>query len=563
MPMAPTRADEADRLRILRDLNILDTPPEERFDRLTRIAMAATNSPTALVSLVDHERQWFKSHLGLDVCETPRSNSFCAYVVHDRRPLVVNDATDDQRTSDMGIVLSTPRVRAYAGYPLFSPTGHCLGSLCILDYKVREFTAADLDIVRDLAAVAESEINALETTGLIADLAVAREAAERATQAQRRLTATVGHEIRTALNGIVGVSELVGEGVPIAESAGVLETSSQSLLHLIDELLDYSKLADNRLQLDPHPTNLRKALASAVATVRTRAQTGVEIRGHCEDDVPQWVTCDPLRLRQILLNLLGNAAKFTSKGTIQVGIRRATPELLEFSVADTGEGVTPAEARRLFEPFAQANSSIARRSGGTGLGLTISRDLVERMGGAIHFTSEKNVGSTFTFTLYAPATSAPTPEPEKSGPAAPTPSLRVLAAEDNRINRRLLGAMLGKLGHSVEFVESGHEAVANVRDRPVWDFVLMDIGLRDLDGLAATRAIRSSESDQRRPPVPIIAITADASTTAREACAEAGMTGFLPKPITLKALGEALAFEKSGHLTKSRERAAAKCSGGL
>jgi signal transduction histidine kinase/ActR/RegA family two-component response regulator len=545
MPTAPLRADEADRLRVLRELNILDTEPEERFDRLTRIAQAATNSPTALVSLVDHERQWFKSHLGLEACQTHRSDSFCAYVVLDRQPVVINDASIDPRTADMNIVVETPQIRAYAGYPLFSPTGHCLGSISVLDYSPRNFSPNDLATLRDLAAVAESELNNLETSGLIADLAVARDTAERATQAQRRLTATVGHEIRTALNGIVGVSELVESGSPISDSAGVLKSSSHSLLHLIDELLDYSKLADNRLLLDPQPTDIRDSIDCVVETIRTLTRTGVTVRSDCDADVPAWVKCDPLRLRQILLNLLGNAAKFTRAGTITVAVRpAAAPEdALEFEITDTGEGVTPAEATLLFEPFAQANASVARRSGGTGLGLAISRDLVQRMGGTIRFDSEKNVGSTFTFTISAPPTTAPKIEPTHPITLPTDRALRLLAAEDNRINRRLLAAMLKKLGHSVEFVETGHEAIASLADPSRWDAVLMDIGLRDLDGLAATRAVRANEREYSHPPIPIIAITADVSSAAREACTEAGMTGFLPKPITLRTLAEALASQ--------------------
>ncbi len=542
MATAPLRADEADRLRILRELNILDTQPEERFDRLTRIAQMATRSPTALISLVDHERQWFKSRLGLDVCQTPRSDSFCSYVVHDRRALVIGDATTDPRTADMNIVVQTPCIRAYAGYPLFSPTGHCLGSLCVIDYEPRDFSASELATIRDLAAVAESEINALETTGLIADIAVARDEAERATSAQRRLTATVGHEIRTALNGIVGVSELVKSGAPIEDSAGVLETSSHSLLHLIDELLDYSKIADNRLQLDPQPTDIRALVDSVVKTIGTRTHPGVAVRADCHEQVPAWVTCDPLRLRQILLNLLSNAVKFTRNGTITVAVRpAAAPEdALEFEVADTGEGVTPAEASLLFEPFAQANSSVAARSGGTGLGLAISRDLVQRMGGAIRFESEKDVGSTFTFTVSAAPTDAPA-----AGQALPSTvpakrTLRLLVAEDNRTNRKLLAAMLKKLGHTVDFVETGQEAIDHLANPSSWDAVLMDIGLRDLDGLSATRAVRANEKEASRPPIPIIAITADVGSTARETCTQAGMTGFLPKPITLRSLAEAL-----------------------
>ncbi len=542
MATAPLRADEGERLRILRDLNILDTDPEERFDRLTRVAQMATNTPTALVSLVDHERQWFKSHLGLDVCQTHRSDSFCSYVVHDRLPVVINDATLDPRTADMTIVVDAPRIRAYAGYPLFSPTGHCLGSLCVIDYKPRDFSKAELAVVRDLASVAESEIIHLETSGLIADLATARDAAERATSAQRRLTATVGHEIRTALNGIVGVSELVESGSPINDSAGVLKSSSHSLLHLIDELLDYSKLADDRLLLDPQPTDIRAAINCVVDTIRTHARPGVAVRSDCHRDVPPWVLCDSLRLRQVLLNLLGNAAKFTRVGSITVFVRQAAaPDgALEFEVADTGEGVTPAEAELLFEPFAQANRGIASRSGGTGLGLTISRDLVQRMGGAIRFESEKDVGSTFNFWITAPATEQP--ESAAAAPAARSSdrSLRLLAAEDNRTNRKLLAAMLTKLGHTVDFVETGQEAIDHLADPPRWDSVLMDIGLRDLDGLTATRAVRANERAASRSPIPIIAITADLSFSTREACSQAGMTGFLPKPITLRSLAEAL-----------------------
>ncbi len=544
MPTAPLRPDESDRLRVLRDLNILDTEPEERFDRLTRLATTATGVPTALVSLVDTDRQWFKSHTGLDVCQTSRANSFCSYVVLNRQPVIITDATTDPRTADMTIVTEDPHIRAYAGFPLFNPTGHCFGSLCIIDYRPREFSPRDLEIVRDLAHLAESELNDLDKTKLIADLAIANELATRATEAQLRLTATVGHEIRTALNGIVGVSELLASGDPIEESAEVLQASSRSLLALIDDLLDYAKLEGDGLQVRPVPTSIAAVASTVIQTVRLIAKDGVEVRLDLSPNLPEWVECDPHRLRQILLNLLGNAAKFTIQGRIDLGIRPLPDavEELEFTISDSGEGLTPLEAARIFEPFAQANAGVAQRVGGTGLGLTISRRLVEKMGGEIDFVSTKDVGSTFIFSVTAPATQAP----ESLPPAAktlPTPALRLIVAEDNRTNQRLLGAMLKKLGHAADFVTSGREIVERLAAETHWDAALMDVGLPDLDGLAATREIRRGEGERGQTPIPIIAITANADARSRSECGVAGMTGFLPKPITLNALKSALARE--------------------
>ncbi|MGC1479237.1 MAG: ATP-binding protein [Chthoniobacterales bacterium] len=542
MPIAPLRADESERLRVLRELDILDTDPEERFDRLSRLAILATGVPASLVSLVDQHRQWFKSRVGVDACETSRADSFCGYVVHDRRPLVIGDATSDPRTSDMSIVVTGPRIRAYAGYPLFNPQGHCLGSLCIIDYEPREFSERDLDVLCNLAALAEAELNNAERNSVIVELATANEAAERATQAQLRLTATIGHEIRTALNGIVGVSELLNSGVPIDDTADVLQTSSSSLMTLINDLLDYTKFAEDGLRVNPSPTQIRKVLSSAIDTTRPILKRGVQIKSDCAASIPEWVNCDSHRLRQVLLNLLGNAAKFTQAGHIQLSVEptSATVGELKFSVMDTGEGVTDEEAARIFEPFAQANAGVAQRVGGTGLGLTISRKLVEKMGGTITFESQKNVGSTFAFILPAPATAAPAEEAQPATPEPPGRSLQLLAAEDDKTNRRLLGAMLKKIGHSVEFVESGHAAVEKAAGDTQWDAILMDVGLPDLDGLAATRAIRENEKNFERSPVRIIAITADANTGSRRECERSGMTAFLPKPITLAALRQIL-----------------------
>ena len=305
-------------------------------------------------------------------------------------------------------------------------------------------------------------------------------------------------------------------------------------------MLDFSKIDSGALELETAPFEPRTVLAVATAIVRPQAaEKGLTLRVGAMPAVPERVLGDAQRLRQVILNLLGNAVKFTAQGEVELrldAVRLERGWRLEGQVRDTGIGIAPEIQGRLFREFTQADGSVTRRFGGTGLGLAISRRLLEAMGGGITVESTPGQGSTFRFSLTVGAALAAGAAPAQA--LANTGRLRVLLAEDNQVNRMVATRILHRLGHDVHAVEDGAAALAAVRDER-FDLVLMDVMMPVMDGLAATRAIRALPGPAGR--VPIIGLTANASRDGKAACRAAGMEGFAPKPITPERLAEEIA----------------------
>ncbi|MFQ3670439.1 MAG: histidine kinase dimerization/phospho-acceptor domain-containing protein, partial [Verrucomicrobiia bacterium] len=253
MPAAPKPPDEPRRLAALHALGILGTPPEERFDRLTRLAAQATDCPIALVSLVDAEEQFFKSHFGLEVCRADRETSFCGYTILGDEPLLIEDAATDPRTADNPLVTGSPGIRAYAGIPLRGPDGSRLGSFCVVDYRPRQFSRSAVEMLRTLAAIASDELAGVRVNRLVAELEDARRSADRANAAKGEFLAMMSHEIRTPLNGVIGFADLLGRTELTEEQreyvAGI-QASGDLLLSLINDVLDFSKIEAGHLSLE-------------------------------------------------------------------------------------------------------------------------------------------------------------------------------------------------------------------------------------------------------------------------------------------------------------------------
>lgn len=391
---------------------------------------------------------------------------------------------------------------------------------------------------------------ARDTGAMAGKLADAREAAEAATRAKGTFLAAMSHEIRTPLNGVLGYIGLLRETALTPEQrehVRVIEESGEGLLGVINEILDYSKLESGRVELESLPTDVRGIAGEVLALFSPRLKAK-NVTGTLEvaAGVPERVLADPLRLRQVLSNLVSNAAKFTAAGGIVVRVEPlgGTVEGLRIGVRDSGIGMTPEQAARMFQPFVQAESSTSRRYGGTGLGLAICQRLVQAWGGELTVTSEPGRGSTFAFTLPARAVAAPEPAPAANGAGvfdgeATFPPLRILMAEDNAVNARLLAAVLKKFGQQAEHVTDGHAALAALGTRE-FDLVLMDVQMPELDGLEATRRHREWERKNGRAPVLIAALTANALVGAREECLGAGMNDYLSKPYQLTQVRQVL-----------------------
>ena len=369
------------------------------------------------------------------------------------------------------------------------------------------------------------------------ELAAATKRADAASRAKSDFLATMSHEVRTPMTGIIGYSDLLyaAAGDPkLKDYARIVNASSRALLAILDGILDLSAIESGKLTLRVGPLDPVEIVADALAVIAQVAlDKDVTTDLHVGKDVPRALLGDRDRLRQIVANLLGNAVKFTERGRIDVAIERVgtteAGEEIQVSVADTGIGVPKDALSRLFQRFSQVDNSISRRFGGTGLGLAISKHLVEIMGGRIGVESEPGRGSTFWFTVVLPAADAPVAEPEAEGARTG----RVLVVDDNISNLALVAAMLDAVGHEVDTAANGRIAVDRVAETD-YDVVLMDVNMPIMDGFEATARIRAMGDPKGR--VPIVALTAASTPEEAERCLNAGMDGHVGKPVDVGRL---------------------------
>ncbi len=398
------------------------------------------------------------------------------------------------------------------------------------------------------------ELDQIRAYGLdvTADVALrrAKEVAEESARAKGIFLATMSHELRTPMNGVLGCTQLLQDTTLTDAQRQLLQTmhrSAEALLALVNDILDFSKIEAGKMSLETADVHLRSLVEDVVTLVSELAKKkALELTVDVAPDVPESLRGDPVRLRQILFNLVGNAIKFTERGRVAVSVTlQPSPAhlpdsiLLGWSIADTGIGMTGEQQARLFQAYSQAETSTARKFGGTGLGLMICRQLVELMGGEIAVESRAGQGTTFRYTtLVLPAiqreqaesavTGVSKPEARASGPK------RILVADDNEINQVVACKFLQKLGFEVEVARNGPEAV-EAASRTPYDAILMDCEMPEMDGYDATRAIRQRETGQDRH-IPVIALTGHASAEDERVCVDAGMDAVLTKPVTLPAL---------------------------
>ncbi|CEP34866.1 MULTISPECIES: hybrid sensor histidine kinase/response regulator [unclassified Halomonas] len=408
--------------------------------------------------------------------------------------------------------------------------GMSLAAFLVIAFLVRE--------MRESAAIRRNQ----EKLGR--QLEVTAKQAQAANQAKSDFLAMVSHEIRTPLNGVIGMSELLRESASpaqVEDYAQTIHDSANQLLAMINEILDFSKIEAGYLTLETSPTELKPLIDSVVVLFAPRAKMkGLALTVNVDALVPTWVLVDAGRLRQILLNLIANAIKFTDHGEVRVRVSSTVEQLL-FEISDTGCGLSEQQQQRLFEPFQQADASVARRFGGTGLGLAICKRLSEAMQGRLGVKSTPGQGSTFwcELPLIAAdpvATSLP-PVPKRDFAGT-----TLLLVEDNAVNRKVAMGLLARLGCDIVWAESGHDALAMVQSQQV-HLIFMDIQLPDMDGLTVTQRLR--EQGGWLASVPIVAMTAGGAEDDRQRCLAVGMDDYVTKPLSLSALSNVLALQLS------------------
>jgi signal transduction histidine kinase/DNA-binding response OmpR family regulator len=532
---APLPENEIERLQALRSYNILDTAPEEAFDRITRLASRLLKTPIALVSLVDENRQWFKSRHGLDAEETSRDLAFCAHAILEDKPLLVNNALKDERFYGNPLVADKPNIRFYAGTPLTDSKGFRLGTLCVIDTQVHEdVTEEDLSVLNDLAALVIDEL----------ELRVSVRKEQIANRHKTEFLANMSHEIRTPMNAIIGMANMLLDGNLHPIERGYAETvlqSSEVLLQIINDILDFSKIEAGKVELEHIPFDLQ-LICEEVCTTASIAAAGkkLDLLLRYPYGTSRYVFGDPGRVRQILINLVHNAIKFTEKGHVLLSVSPPVEDRgrlrFRIEVEDTGIGIPEDKTHYIFHKFNQADGSTTRKFGGTGLGLSISRELSEMMGGNIGVNSVLGKGSTFWCEILLredkeASSILPSPKP------ALLKGLRVLVIDDTPLTRTILDEQLSPLGVNVQKAATHEEAFALLDNNEVFDVVIMDWLLPEMSGVELGKKLKA-----RKPDMALIMLNSVPNRGDGRVMEKIGFAGYFAKPLTQEQLSSALAI---------------------
>ena len=652
--MLPVPENEAERLERLRSYNILDTQMENQFDDLTDIASKILETPICLLTLMDTERNWFKSKVGTDVPESPRNISFCQYTIMGDDVFEIENMVEDERFRDNPLVKEQPNLRYYIGAPLVDRDGIRIGAICGMDLEPRKMTSEQKEILSGLARSAirliqlrkvnqdqqkyinifnlipdpicvagedgfmkminpafckqlgwdEHAMRAMPMVNLVyeadkvqfqqelgqvtqeetriqvrlisksgsirpyhwsimkasnhifavaydmstqlqinQELQDAKVKAEEASTIKDEFLSNISHEFRTPLNAIIGFTELLSSSNLTPEQETYLQTiesASDGLRVIVNDLLDAFKLNSGELRLEEKPVDLHKLIQGTVLMHKPIAEAkNIDISHSVKLDKGQVISADATRLRQMVSNLLSNAIKFTEHGRVTVQVSEcseASKRWVEITVSDTGIGIEQHHLGKIFSRFGQAKASTTRRFGGTGLGLSIVRMIAELHGGTVSVSSKVGIGSTFTARIPFRETDDHAVEQRDDKKTidqydAPLQGVSILVVEDNPQNQVLAATYLRRVGAQVALVNDAQAALKSF-EKSTFDLILMDIELPDMSGIEVTKSIRN----ELKLKTPIIACSAHSFTDDIERCLEVGMNGYVMKPYSASQL---------------------------
>lgn len=526
MIKAKLPADEQQRLQALVDYDVLDSEAEQVFDDLTELASEICETPISLISLIDPERQWFKSKTGLDVGETDRDLAFCAHAILEKELFEVPNALEDERFFDNPLVTDFPNIRFYAGTQLQTPTGYNIGTLCVISDKPKKLTAAQRKALEILGREVIAQL----------ELRLKNKKLELSNKYKSEFLANISHELRTPLNAIIGLSEL---SLSHANATSIdpeiftylqqINSSGNKLIGIINSVLELRKIEAGKMELNNTKCNVNDVLNNTIAVLQYRAdEKQIKLHKQVSETLPSLILLDQQKLSQIFVNIITNAIKFTPESK-QIFIRVwHKQQTLFIEVEDQGVGISEENLSQLFNKYVQVGKKKNAQEG-TGLGLSISKEFIDLMSGNISVTSVENVGTSVNISVPFSLTSS---EQTKisSEPRQPLPS-SVLIVEDNKVNQAVISAMMKKLDINFDIIEHGEEALPKLQSAN-YDLVLMDINLPGITGIEATKLIKQADIT-----IPIVALTADVFRTNKE---KQLFDGFLTKPIQLSRLKQEL-----------------------
>ena len=522
--------NESERLNELIDFGILDTNSEEQFDDLVYLAASICDCSTALISLVDSDRQWFKAKTGVDVDETPRDISFCGHAIHSEDLFEVPDTTKDVRFKSNPLVLQDNGIRFYAGQPLVTSKGNIIGTLCVIDDEPKKLNFIQK---KQLEILAGQIIVLMELRKKYEDQAVLL-------RRQSSFVSSMSHEVRTPLTAISGYTDILkntliaSEDLVIKDSIEALKSTSSHLLDLVGDILDFSKLDASKMIMSNETVELKKILKQVKSVLKISAiQNNVEFKIVQSVATPMYIKTDSTLLKQMLINLASNAIKFSKGGHVVISIDfEQSRSMLSIRVVDDGIGMSESESKNIFNPFVQANAKVKNDFKGTGLGLPITKEISELFGGELKLVkTSPNEGTEFELTFPVNVTSKKRRVKSSLDLSTLDKINKILVLDDVKENRFLLKYYLRDFPIKIDEASNANDFFEKYND--TYDIVLMDMNLPDMHGIDIFKKLKSNSNISKQK---FVVFSASSSSDERQEYLREGFSNFVSKPFNLDTL---------------------------